>query len=181
MKWSTYKAYRISKRAFNHQFTSHDFIITCSSTYQFFKCAKNLHFNMHFATLLLLAASSLSLATPTPPGPNPNDVFIKTFTYGGSGCPAGTVRNATDSSKTILTLIYDQYIASIGPGTSVSDRRKNCQINLDIHYPQGWQFSLFSVDFRGFKDLEKYVTGKQLATYYFSGTTPQVMAKTTYL
>jgi hypothetical protein len=131
---------------------------------------------MYFGTLVLLAASTLSLAAPAPPtGPNPNDVFIKSFTYAGSGCPVGSVANATDAAKDVLTLIYSNYVASIGPGTTVTDHRKNCQVNLDVHYPQGWQFSLFSVDYRGFEDLEKDVTGKQSATYYFSGNTPQVL------
>jgi len=136
---------------------------------------------MYFSTLTLLAASTLGLAAPAPPtAPNPNDVFIKTFTYAGSGCPAGSVANATTAAKDVLTLIYTDYVASIGPGTAVADHRKNCQINLDVHYPQGWQYSLFSVDYRGFEDLDQGVTGKQAATYYFSGQTPQITATTTF-
>jgi hypothetical protein len=134
---------------------------------------------MYFRTLLVVSVASLGLATPTPQapaGPNPNDVFIKSFTYAGSGCPAGSVANATDASKQVLTLLYDNYVASIGPGTAVTDRRKNCQLNLDIHYPQGWQFSLFSADYRGFEDLDKGVTGQQVSTYYFSGQTQQVLS-----
>jgi hypothetical protein len=132
---------------------------------------------MYFSTLLFLAASTLTLAAPAVKrvtGPSPNDVFIKSFTYAGSGCPAGSVANATDAAKDVLTLIYDQYVAQIGPGTMPTDHRKNCQINLDVHYPQGWQFSVFSVDYRGFEALDAHVTGHQLATYYFSGNSPQV-------
>jgi hypothetical protein len=132
---------------------------------------------MYFSTLLVLAASALTLAAPAvkkQAGPSPDDVFIKSFTYAGSGCPAGSVANATDAAKDVLTLIYDQYVAQIGPGTMPTDHRKNCQINLDVHYPQGWQFSVFSVDYRGFEALDPHVTGHQLATYYFSGNSPQV-------
>jgi hypothetical protein len=130
---------------------------------------------MYFSTLLVVAAATLGLATPTPAtAPNPNDVFIKSFTYAGSGCPAGSVANATDASKQVLTLLYDSYVAAIGPGTQVADRRKNCQINLDIHYPNGFQYSLFSADYRGFEDLDGGVTGEQVATYYFSGQQSQV-------
>jgi len=138
---------------------------------------------MYFSTLLFLAASTLTLAAPAvkrQTGPSPNDVFIKSFTYAGSGCPAGSVANATDAAKDILTLIYDQYVAQIGPGTMPTDHRKNCQINLDVHYPQGWQFSVFSVDYRGFEALDAHVTGHQLATYYFSGNSPQITAATTF-
>lgn len=131
---------------------------------------------MFFSTLLLLAASTLTLAAPAArqAGPDPNDVYIQTFVYAGSGCPAGSVANATDATKTVLTLLYDNYVAQIGPGTQPADHRKNCQINLEVHYPGGWQFSLFSVDYRGFEDLDSGVTGMQVATYYFSGEGSQV-------
>lgn len=128
---------------------------------------------MHFSTLLVLAASALSVAVPTPDAPNPNEVSISGFTYAGSGCPAGSVASSQDPSKTVLTLLFDSYIASIGPGTVPKDWRKNCQVNLNIRYPGGYQFSIFSADYRGFEKLESGVTGKQTATYYFSGEQAQ--------
>lgn len=71
-------------------------------------------------------------------------------------------------------------VASIGPGTLPTDHRKNCQINLDIHYPQGFQYSLFSADYRGYESLDPGVTGQQVATYYFSGEQAQATASTTF-
>ena len=66
---------------------------------------------MHFSTLLILSAASLGLTKPIRRQslPNPNDVYIDSFTYAGSGCPAGSVANATDATKTVLTLLYDDY------------------------------------------------------------------------
>lgn len=87
---------------------------------------------------LILASAAFALAVPTAipaAGLDSNDVYIKSFTYAGSGCKAGSVANATDASKQVLTLLYDSYVASIGPGTTPTDWRKNCDINLDIHYP----------------------------------------------
>lgn len=130
---------------------------------------------MYFSPLFIVAVATLGLASPTPvTAPNPNDIYIKSFTYAGSGCPAGSVANATDAAKEVLTLLFDNYVASIGPGTAVADRRKNCQINLDIHYPNGFQYSLFSADYRGYAALDQGVTGEQVATYYFSGQQSQV-------
>ncbi|KAH8589932.1 secreted protein, partial [Bisporella sp. PMI_857] len=120
------------------------------------------------------------LARADPDAPNPNDIYINKFTYAGSGCPAGSVANSTDASKQVLTLLFDQYVASIGPGTKVADRRKNCAVSLDIHYPQGYQYSIFSADYRGYADLDKGVTGEQQSTYYFSGQQQQFKAKTTW-
>jgi hypothetical protein len=139
---------------------------------------------MLFTTALLAAAATLGLAAPTTPSPpvlpNPSDVYIRKFTYAGSGCPYGTVANSTDPSKEVLTLLFSDYIASIGPGTKVSDRRKNCAVSLDIHYPQGYQFAIFTADYRGYADLDYGVTGEQQSTYYFAGHQQQFKAKTTW-
>lgn len=129
---------------------------------------------MYFSALLVLAASTLSLAAPASTGPDPNKVQIVGLTYAGSGCPPGSVANTTSTDKTVVTLLYSDYVASIGPGTQITDHRKNCQVTLDIHYPGGFQYSIFSADYRGYEDLDKGVTGEQLATYYFSGQTQQV-------
>lgn len=137
---------------------------------------------MLFTTLLLLTSSTLGLAAPAlhaeprDAKPDPNEVYINAFTYAGSGCPAGSVANATDAAKDVLTLLFSDYVAQIGPGTMPADHRKNCQVNLDVHYPQGWQFSIFSVDYRGFMDMDQNVTGHQVATYYFSGLAPTITA-----
>ncbi len=129
---------------------------------------------MYFSALLVLAASTLSLAAPATTNPDPDKVQIVGFTYAGSGCPAGSVANTTSTDKTILTLLYSDYVASIGPGTNLADHRKNCQVTLDVKYPGGFQFSIFSADYRGYENLAKGVTGEQLSTYYFSGQTKQV-------
>jgi hypothetical protein len=49
------------------------------------------------------------------------------------------------------------------------DARKNCQINLDLHYPPGYQFSILSTTFRGFVGLDDNVVATLGALYYFSG------------
>lgn len=85
-----------------------------------------------------------------------------------------SIIDATDDSKQVLTLLYDKYIAAIGPGIPITESRKNCAVNLDVHYPSGWQYTLFTTDYRGFIDLDKGVTGTQSATYYFSGQQSQV-------
>ncbi|KAF2157344.1 hypothetical protein K461DRAFT_219803, partial [Myriangium duriaei CBS 260.36] len=101
-------------------------------------------------------------------------------TYGGTGCPAGTVASVISDDRTTMTLIFDQYVASIGTGVSVVENRKNCQLNVKIHYPPGFQFSLFSADYRGYAGLDKGVTGVQKSTYYFSGQTQQCSTETDF-
>ncbi|KAF2708035.1 hypothetical protein K504DRAFT_477526 [Pleomassaria siparia CBS 279.74] len=107
--------------------------------------------------------------TPPPAG----TVQINGITYGGNGCPQGTVSSKFSSDRTTVTLIYDSYIASIGPGISVTEQRKNCQLNVGITYPGGFQYSVLSADYRGYASLQKGVSGTLKSTYYFSGMTEQ--------
>ncbi|KAF2662025.1 hypothetical protein K491DRAFT_700703 [Lophiostoma macrostomum CBS 122681] len=105
--------------------------------------------------------------------PPAGQVKINGVTYGGTGCPQGTVSSQFSSDRTTVTLIFDSYIASIGPGIAVTEQRKNCQLNVDITYPGGFQYSVLSADYRGYASLEKGVSGTLKSTYYFSGSTDQ--------
>jgi hypothetical protein len=78
------------------------------------------------------------------------------------------------ADRSIVTLIFDAYIASIGPGVAVTEQRKNCQLNVDLLYPGGFQYSILSADYRGYSNIQKGVTGTLKSTYYFSGQTSQV-------
>jgi hypothetical protein len=68
-----------------------------------------------------------------------------------------------------FTLEFDQFVASIGPGVAVSESRKNCQLILDLQYPQGWSYSILQTTFRGYVAIDAGVTATQEAVYYFSG------------
>jgi len=107
-------------------------------------------------------------------------VTINSITYGGSGCPQGTVSQFISEDKQTFTLIFDSYIVDVGPGISISKNRANCQINVDLHYPAGFQWSIYTQDYRGYASLDKGVTGLQKATYYFSGMSQQASTSTTF-
>lgn len=70
-----------------------------------------------------------------------------------------------------FTLIFDQYVASIGPGVPVTQNRKNCQLNINMQYPGGFQYSVLSTQYRGYVGLDPGVNALQSATFYFSGRT----------
>jgi hypothetical protein len=122
----------------------------------------------------LAQEQSSDLVYIPPSAPNPTDVQIESFVYGGTGCPSNTVSSVLSDDRTIMTLIFDQYVAQIGPGVSVTENRKNCQLNIDLRYPGGFQYSVFSADYRGYAYLDPGVTGVQKSIYYFSGQTAQV-------
>lgn len=107
--------------------------------------------------------------------PDPDKVQIVGLTYGGTGCPSGTVSSILSDDRQVMTLIFDEYVASIGPDVKITENRKNCQLNINLRYPGGFQFSIFSADYRGYAKLDEGVTGTQKSTYYFSGQTEQVI------
>ncbi|KAL1841156.1 hypothetical protein VTJ49DRAFT_7381 [Mycothermus thermophilus] len=109
--------------------------------------------------------------------PSGHEVEIRDFTYAGTGCPAKSIGYMFSDDRTTLTVLYDKFIAAAGEGTKVQDRRKNCQLNLKLQYPQGWQFSIFRADYRGHVTLPKGATGSATANYFFSGGIGEITTK----
>jgi hypothetical protein len=131
--------------------------------------------------LLVLVSSFAASAQEAAAGPNPADVYVESISYGGTGCPQGTVAQSFSNDRTAFTLIFDSYIASTGPGLPITESRKACQLNVNLHVPQGWSFAIASVDYRGFVQLPAGATASQEATYYFSGQTVQSARTTNFV
>jgi hypothetical protein len=53
-------------------------------------------------------------------------------------------RRLKKSKSSLLERRSNKYVASIGPGVAVTDNRKNCQLNIDLEYHGGFQYSIFS-------------------------------------
>jgi len=140
---------------------------------------------MQFSTATILSALALfatanPLASLEDTGPDPSQVYIQAMTYGGSGCPQGSVGQSISDDRQTFTLIFDNYVASVGQGIAITESRKNCQLNIKMHFPQGWTFSLLSSDYRGYAQLDKGVNGLQKSTYYFAGQTNQVSTQANF-
>jgi hypothetical protein len=116
--------------------------------------------------IVLAGVASQALAQM---GPNPNEVFIRDIQYRGTGCPGGTVGSNISTDAKAFTLLFDSFVAESGPGIPLSAGRKSCQLLVDMRFPQGWSFSLFSVDYRGYMNLERNTTGEISSTYFFQG------------
>jgi hypothetical protein len=74
----------------------------------------------------------------------------------GSGCRAGTVGVAISSDNSVMTFIFDEFEAAIGPKAGDAPKRALCKVNVTISSP-GWAFDVRSVDFRGYVNLQKGV------------------------
>ena len=108
----------------------------------------------------------------TPDAPPPTDrIVIDVVTVNGSGCPAGSAAVAVAPDNTAFTVTYSQYTAMVGVGSLPTDFRKNCQINLRVHVPQGFTYAIAKAVFRGFASLKPGATALERANYYFQGQT----------
>jgi len=136
------------------------------------------------ASILTLVLATAAVALPANNEvravPDPSQVYINGIVYGGTGCPQGTVGSYVSGDRQTFTLIFDQYVASIGPGVAVAQSRKNCQLNLDLRYPGGFQYSILNTVYRGYAGLDAGVTGVQSTTFYFSGQTAQTTTSSTF-
>jgi Domain of unknown function (DUF4360) len=116
-----------------------------------------------------LVAASFSPSAAAERVPPPDRVVIDVVAVNGSGCPAGTAAVAVASDNTAFTVSYSNYIAQVGLDSKPTDIRKNCQLGLNIHVPQGYTYAIAKADYRGFAHLERGATGLERASYYFQG------------
>jgi hypothetical protein len=135
---------------------------------------------------LLLGGALAALLTTALPAQGPSDGFedpppdkivIKVATVNGSGCPAGTTAVAVSEDNTAFTVTYSDYLAQAGGGSDPTAFRKNCQLNLIVHVPQGFTYAIASADYRGFAALQSGASSTQRASYYFQGS-PSTASKT---
>lgn len=112
-------------------------------------------------------------------GPSGHEVQITGIAFAGSGCPANSVSGQLSSDLTTITLLYTSFVAESGTGVSAANQRKNCQLNVKLKYPSGWQFSVFKADYRGYANIARGDTGTCRATYYFSGDSKQITSTLT--
>ena len=60
-------------------------------------------------------------------------------------------------------------MAKVGPNVGPLDWRKFCQLLLELHYPQGVQYSILQTEYLGYVDIDAGVTAEQETIFYFSG------------
>lgn len=98
--------------------------------------------------------------------PLPGLVRINGISYGGTGCPNGSVATLLSPDNGALTVLFDQYVVDTANAPSGTDR-KSCTVKLDLDGPVGWEYSLFQLDYRGYADLQAGTSGSQLSRYAF--------------
>lgn len=122
------------------------------------------------ATIALFAFPAQAQAKDHFEDPPADEIIIDIATVNGSGCPEGTAAVAVSPDNTAFTVTYSEYLAQAGGDSDPTDFRKNCQLNLIVHVPQGFTYAIASADHRGFAYLQPGASGMQKASYYFQGS-----------
>jgi hypothetical protein len=123
---------------------------------------------------LLTTALPAQSSSPVFDDPPPDKIVIDVATVNGSGCPAGTAAVAVSPDNTAFTVTYSSYLAQAGGNSDPTAFRKNCQLNLVVHVPQGFTYAIASADYRGFLSLQPGASATQKASYYFQGSSSTV-------
>src|SRR5689334_6347824 len=118
----------------------------------------------------LTTALSAQQTSPVFTDPPPDKVVIDIATVNGSGCPQGTAAVAVSPDNTAFTVTYSAYLAQVGGSSDPTAFRKNCQLNLIVHVPQGFTYAIASADYRGFAALQSGANSTEKASYYFQGS-----------
>lgn len=121
------------------------------------------------AAVMAFVAMSTTPANAWPTVPPPDKIIIDVVTVNGSGCRPGTTAVAVSPDNTAFTVTYSDFLAQVGVGAKPTDFRKNCQLNLLVHVPQGFTYAVAQTDYRGFAHLENGASGEERAGYYFQG------------
>jgi hypothetical protein len=99
-----------------------------------------------------------------------NDIQLGIPSYGGSGCPGGSVAASLSPDSKNLSLIFDQFITEVGRSVGKTLDRKNCQISIPIHVPQGITVSIVAIDYRGFVSLPQGAMARFSSEYFIGGS-----------
>lgn len=129
---------------------------------------------MSVVRLLLLAALTSVFVVPgvasAEEAPPADRIVLDVVSVNGSGCPPGTASIAVLSDNTGFRVTYREFLARAGGSADPTDFRKNCQLNLLAHVPQGFTFAIASAEYRGRARLESGASALQRTNYYFQGS-----------
>jgi hypothetical protein len=126
-----------------------------------------------FAAIALLASGTAYAAdngADTDAAPPGGRITLDVLSINGSGCPAGTANVTMLPDNTGFRVTYASFLAQAGGSAGATDFRKNCQLALQIHIPQGFTYAIARADYRGRAHLAYGATGLQRTNYYFQGS-----------
>lgn len=103
-----------------------------------------------------------------------DDISLGEPSYGGTGCPQGSVGITLSPDAKVLSLIFDSYVAEAGKSAGKTLQRQTCNLSVPIHVPQGMSVSVLKVDYRGYVYAPKGTSAQFNVEYFlksFNGST----------
>ena len=109
-----------------------------------------------FASLLVgfAAQAQIQLGTPI---------------YGGTGCPAGSASISLTSDQSILSVLFDSFVAQAPTPDGATLDRKSCNLRIPVRVGPGFQVALIAFDYRGFAAIPHGGRGQFQARYAYVG------------
>ena len=92
----------------------------------------------------------------------------------GDACDDGSATSAISPDGQAFTTIFSKFVAAAGPNTPPEQASRGCLLLARVEVPAGWQYSVESLDYRGFVALEDDVTAKRSSLYIISGKNAKV-------
>ncbi len=105
-----------------------------------------------------------------------DDVRLGNPAYNGTGCPRGSASVALSPDHKSLSILFNSFMVEAGAGHTLD--RKNCDIAVPVHVPNGLSVSVITVDYRGFNSLPYGAMSQFNAEYFFAGTRGPSYSKT---
>src|SRR5689334_14736144 len=91
------------------------------------------------AALVLFASPAFGQETP-----GAGTVSIERLAHRGTGCRPGTVAQSIASDNRQFTLLFSDYLVDTS-SRGGRPARKHCDLDVDVHVPEGWQFTVYGV------------------------------------
>ncbi len=97
---------------------------------------------------------------------------IDNISYGGSGCPGGSVDLRFSPNGQTVNIQTNQFIAD---GNTSRQRRKSCNLTIPIQVPSGYQVAIRNADYRGY--VSPRTEGNLRTEYFFAGERGPVFSR----
>ncbi|MBP2327994.1 hypothetical protein JOF56_008379 [Kibdelosporangium banguiense] len=123
------------------------------------------------AIALLLAVAPAPASAETSPPEQPFE--LKVNTANGSGCRPGTYEVNRLPGNGGFQVVYSDFRASAGKGSSPTDFRKNCQVSVQILVPSGYTYAVLETETVGTADIAPGGNGLLRHSHYYAGAAPR--------
>jgi hypothetical protein len=112
-------------------------------------------------------ATPLEMSSQAVPAFDPKDIYIESVSYQGSGCHPnlGDTSVVLSDDRRTMTVLFSNYAASAGAGVPITASRANCLLNVKVHTPSNYRFSVSQTTFHGYQDMGRACNGYVQASY----------------